>query len=145
VRERERADTELGKANPRDFWDEAAPLLDEALSGSGETSNDILSKYDAGEIEFLASDRAFVPVSHHLGSDGPVLIVYAVASRDPLLPLSDHFSAAIDRVAEKVGAVRIIFWTSRKGFARILPKEWRVRQVCWVKELTCQTVAHPIH
>jgi hypothetical protein len=134
MREFARTSSSLGRADLETYWEEAKPLIQLALEGSGDTVEEVLQKCLSGAACLLASDQAFVVVEQFHEPDGPLMIVWAAASRIPGQKL-ENFEEAVDEAAKLVGAKRILFWAFRPGFSRILSKQWKMKCMCWVKEV----------
>jgi hypothetical protein len=119
-------------------WDEAGPLLARALRGSDDSADELLRRCAAGLAWMLASDRGFAvvePVPYNNGAGGGVdLLVWAAASRGARDCLREHLPD-IEQLARSLGARCAAFKTSRRGFGRVMPPGWSVRQVTWAKEV----------
>jgi hypothetical protein len=116
-------------------WDEAGPLLARALRGSDDRAEELLQRCAAGRAWMLASARGYAVVElvPH-GGGGVDLLVWAAASRGARDCVREHLPD-IEQLARSLGARCAAFRTGRRGFGRVLPPGWSVRQVTWAKEL----------
>lgn len=133
MRERVRADACLGRAEAS-LWTDAAPLLQKALGD--EPVEQLIEACLDDTACFLASNEAFAVVTQCQDEGEDVLIVWAAASRlvgDGMQ--RSVFEESIDEIARALGAKRIIFRAPRRGYSRILGSQWKLKYVCWEKEL----------
>jgi hypothetical protein len=135
MRELVRTSSDLIPSNVQAVWEEAEPLLAEALEGSSDTTQDILFQIGQGNALLLESYVAFAAVTRRFDPEGPVLIVWATAARGEN-SVTETYDDAMTTVALDLGCVAIEFWTSRKGFEKVLSKNWRPMCTLWRKELT---------
>jgi hypothetical protein len=115
-------------------WPEAGRLIARALEGSDDTAEEVLALCRAGGAFLLASGRAFVVVQVVVGAGGLDLLVWAAVSRGARNCIAAHL-AELERMARAMGAAKLIFKTGRRGFERVMPEGWSIRQYVWAKEL----------
>jgi len=115
-------------------WKEAKPLLEMALIGSDSNIDEIESMISQELVLFLESERAFVVLEPVEFDGGVDLFIWAAASRGPTDCISKHLPE-IEEYGRAIGARYVAFRSSRKGFERILPNDWKLKQVTWAKEL----------
>lgn len=126
----------LGRVAPEQVWDEAEPLIAKALEGSGDNTQEVLAKIAVGDACILASDEVFAVVGVEHQSDGPALIIWAVASRGGKVNHAELYEE-LETVGRTVKAVRLICWTTRLAGDRTFPAAgWHIGQTCWLKELS---------
>jgi hypothetical protein len=115
-------------------WDEAGPLLAAALQRSDDCAEELLQRCTAGLAWMLASPRGYAVVELVPYSNGVDLLVWAAASRGARDCLREHLPD-IEQLARSLGARCAAFRTGRRGFGRVMPPGWSIRQVTWAKEL----------
>lgn len=124
----------LELVNSMAVWNEAAPLIAHALEGSDDTVDDVLQRCSSGHARILASERAFVVVEPVPSPRGFDLMIWAAASRGATDCIATHL-VELEDIGRTIGAAMLVFRTEHRGFERLMPAGWSIKQYVWAKEL----------
>lgn len=124
----------LESVSPAQVWDEAKGLLAAALHGSGDSAAEVRMLCEVGRACLLRSGRSYVVLLPVPCADGFDLLIWAAASRGARDCIAAHLEE-LEQLARGAGARRLAFRTSRRGFQRVMPAGWSIRQMTWAKEL----------
>lgn len=115
-------------------WDEARPLLADALDGSDDCPEDIKQLCERGEVLFLASPIAFVALQKVPAPTGFDIVIWAAVSRGDVGCVKTHLHE-VEKLAICEGARYLTFYTTHRGFSRLMPDDWHIKHYMWAKRL----------
>lgn len=114
--------------------DQVAAIMD----GENITPDEIRLECEAGNAACFASKDGVVIVRHEAiprGDGKTQLFIVLGVSMTAEHGAYRRQRDALDQIARDLGASRIVFNTSRIGWARLLEDGWRVAHVQWVRDL----------
>lgn len=116
-------------------WDDAEPLLAEALEHSDDTVEELYAKCKTGEADLLASDKCYVVVQQVEAPDNKFdVLIWAAASRGATDCVRSHLQS-IEDAAFNAGARYVALKSASRGFSRLLPEGWSIKQYLFAKRL----------
>lgn len=113
-------------------WGDAQPLLESALVGSDSTTDEIYNACKDGRAFLLGDGDGFAVLTQKPLKEGFAVLIWAAASKGQDC-IATHYRQ-MQEIAKGTGARGIAFITARQAFSRIMPPEWKVKQVTWYME-----------